>query len=167
VIDFDTNIPATVVWASSPSGINSSTGVITFPNDPGATVRIQASNGTFTATRYVLIVPAFPFTDFTLPLSWDRNLSALISMSEDRSSRITREKAPPYDSYPVKLTSRTLADSNAVDAFFDAQGLGKAFILEDKVRGIRKVGWFDSPIRHEARDECDIDLAFQFLEARL
>jgi hypothetical protein len=88
-------------------------------------------------------------------------------MSEDRTRRITREKATPYDSYPVKLTSRTLADCNAVDAFFDAQGYGKLFILEDKVRGIRKVGWFDSSIRREARDECSIDLAFQFLEARL
>jgi hypothetical protein len=39
--------------------------------------------------------------------------------------------------------------------------------LKDKVRGIRKVGWFDSPIRHEARDECDIDLSFQFPEARI
>jgi hypothetical protein len=88
-------------------------------------------------------------------------------MSEDRTSRITREKAPPFDSYEVKFTARKLADANAVDAFFDQQGFGKPFILEDTVRGVRKVGWFDSAIRHEARDECDIDLSFRFLEARL
>jgi hypothetical protein len=150
-----------------PSGINSGTGVIIFPNEIGRTVKITASNGSFTAMRDVLIIEKFPFSDFILPVTWDRNLSALVSMSEDRSSRITREKAPPFDSYQIRLASRTLTDSNAVDAFFDAKGLGTPFILEDELRGIRKVGWFDSGIRHEARDECDIDLSFQFLEARL
>lgn len=159
--------PAVIAWSASIGSINSSTGVWTAPSLAGQTARITATNGTFTATLEVLVLEAFPFSDFILPMSWDRNLPALVSMSEDRSSRITREKARPFDSYPIRLTSRTLADSNAVDAFFDAQGFGKPFILEDKVRGIRKVGWFDSPIRHEARDECDIDLSFQFLEARI
>jgi hypothetical protein len=165
-IDFNTNIPSPT-WSSVPSGINSGTGVIIFPNEIGRTAKIAASNGSFTATRDVLIIEKFPFSDFILPISWDRNLTALVSMSEDRSSRITREKAPPYDSYQIRLVSRTLTDSNAVDAFFDAKGLGTPFILEDELRGIRKVGWFDSGIRHEARDECDIDLSFQFLEARI
>jgi hypothetical protein len=166
VVDWNTNI-VSPTFSSIPSGINSGTGVWTAPSVPGQKVLITATDGTFTVTREVLIIDKFPFRDFSLPISWDRNLSALVSMSEDRTSRITREKAPPYDSYPVKLTSRTLADSNAVDEFFDAKGFGKPFILEDKVRGIRKVGWFDSRIRHEARDECDIDLSFQFLEARI
>jgi hypothetical protein len=159
------NLPT---WSSIPPGINSLTGLWTAPSIVGQTVKITATDfGSNTVTRDVLILDKFPFSDFSLPVSWDRNLSALVSMSEDRTSRITREKAPAYDTYPVKLTSRTLADSNAVDAFFDAKGYGKPFILEDKVRGIRKVGWFDSVIRHEARDECDIDLSFQFLEARI
>jgi hypothetical protein len=159
--------PAIAVWTANAGSINSGTGQWTAPSVLGQTVTISVTNGTFTATRVVLIIPAFPFTDFSLPLAWDRNLTALISMSEDRTSRITRDKAPPFDSYPIKLTSRTLADCNTIDAFFDQQRFGKLFILEDKVRSLRKVGWFDSPIRHEARDECDIDLAFQFLEARL
>jgi hypothetical protein len=101
----------------------------------------------------------FPFSDFSLPLFWDRNLSALISMSEDCTSRITREKAPPYPSNQARLLARSLTDANTVDAFFDQQGFGKLFILEDKVRNIRKAGWSDSPIRHEGNDECAIDLS--------
>jgi len=159
------NLPT---WSSVPPGINSLTGLWIAPSIVGQTVKITATDfGSNNVTRDVLILDKFPFSDFSLPVSWDRNLSALVSMSEDRTSRITREKAPAYDTYPITLTSRTLADSNAVDAFFDAKGLGKPFILEDKIRGIRKVGWFDSAIRHEARDECDIDLSFQFLEARI
>jgi len=165
-INFDTNI-VSPTWTASAGVINSGTGEWIVPSNLGQTIKITATDGVFTATRDVLIIEKFPFSDFTLPVSWDRNLLVLISKSEDRTSRITREKAPPYDSYPVRLTSRTLTDSNAVDAFFDAKGFGKPFILEDKVRNIRKVGWFDSGIRHEARDECDIDLSFQFLEARI
>jgi hypothetical protein len=102
-----------------------------------------------------------------LPVSWDRNLTALISMSEDRRKRVTRDKSPSFDSYELKFLARSLTESNTVDAFFDAHGFGKMFIFEDTVRGVRKVGWFDSPIRHEGEDECDIDLSFRFLEARL
>jgi len=159
--------PAPIVWTVSTGTINSSTGNWTSPSLTGQTVRITVSNGTFTAIRDVLILDLFPLNNPTLPVSWDRNLTALISMSEDRSSRITREKAPAYDSYPVKFTERSLTESNSVDAFFDAHGFGKRFILEDKLRGIRKVGWFDSIIHHDGYDECVIDLSFQFLEARL
>jgi hypothetical protein len=88
-------------------------------------------------------------------------------MSEDRSSRITREKAEAFDSYQIKFTERSLAQAETAAAFFKAQGYGKPFILEDTVRGVRKAGWFDSPIRFEGYEECAIDLAFRFLEARL
>lgn len=159
--------PALITWATSAGSINSTSGVFTAPSQTGQTARITATNGTSIVMLDVPVLDAFPFTDFILPLNWDRTVTSLESMSEDRSSRSVREKSPPFDSYRVKLAARTLTDCNAVDAFFDAHGFGKLFILEDKVRGIRKVGWFDSKIAHEARDECDIDLAFQFLEARI
>jgi hypothetical protein len=159
--------PALPTWSASIGSIDSSTGVWTAPSLAGQTARISVTNGTFTVILEVPVLESFPFSDVSLPVSWDRNLTALTGISEDRSNRITREKAPAHDSYQVKLTARTLTDCNAIDAFFDTHGFGKLFILEDAVRGVRKVGWFDSPIRHEARDECDIDLAFQFLEARL
>jgi hypothetical protein len=165
-IDWDTNI-VSPIWSASAGVINSGTGVWIAPASLGQTIKITATDGTFIATREVLVMRIFPLGDPTLPVTWDRNLTALISMSEDRTSRITREKAPPYDSYPIKFTQRSLQETNDVDAFFDAHGFGKLFILEDKLRGIRKVGWFDSPIRHEGQDECAIDLSFQFLEARL
>src|SRR5262249_40098984 len=146
--------------------INSSSGLWTAPSQSGQLAKIKVTNGTLTVILEIPVLDVFPFSNPTLPVNWDRNLNALISMSEDRSSRVTREKSSPFDSYEVKFTALTLAQSNQVDAFFDAQGFGKAFILDDTVRGIRKVGWFDSPIRHESRDECDNDVAFRFLEAR-
>jgi hypothetical protein len=163
-ITFNTNI-ASPVWTASAGTIGAGTGVWTAPSLAGQTVRIQAGNAQ-TASIDVLILDLFPLNDPTLPVVWDRNLTALISMSEDRTSRITREKAPPFDSYEIKFTQRMIADSNDVDAFFDAHGFGKPFILEDTVRGVRKIGWFDSPIRHEGNDECSIDLSFRFLEMR-
>jgi hypothetical protein len=113
------------------------------------------------------VLETFPLDGPTLPVVWDRKLTALISTSEDRRGRATRDKSPSHDAYEVKFTARTLTETNTVDAFFDAHGFGTLFILDDTVRGVRKVGWFDSEIRHEARDECDIDLSFRFLEARL
>lgn len=165
-VDFDTNIPSPT-WSSVPSGINGSTGVYTFPNTLGAKVRIQATNGTFTATRDILIAELFPLTDPILPLTWDRNLDALISESEDRTSVITREKSPPYDSYEVRFAARTLAEAASVDAFFDSHGFGKTFILVDSVRGVRKPGRFDSIIHHEGNEECAQDISFRFKEARV
>lgn len=159
--------PAAITWSASIGSINSSSGIWTAPSLTGQTARITVGNGTLTKIIEIDVLEVFPFSDFSLPVSWDRNLSALVGMSEDRSSRSVREKAPPFDSYPIKLLSRTLANCNTLDAFFDAHGFGKMFILDDSIRGIRKVGWFESAIRHEARDECDIDIAFQFLEARL
>jgi hypothetical protein len=166
IVEFATNLADPPTWTASDGLINNA-GIWRAPQGTDRTVRITATAGSNTATRDMLIVPKFPYSDFSLPVTWDRNRDVLIAMSADRKNRITRDKAPPYDSYPIKLTSRSLTESNAVDGFFDQQGFGKPFILEDKARGLRKVGWFDSKIAHEARDECDIDLAFQFLEARL
>jgi hypothetical protein len=165
-VDFNTNITSPT-WTSVPSGINGSTGIITFPNTPGAKVRIQATNGTFTATRDILIAELFPLTNPILPISWDRNLNALISESEDRTSFVTREKAPPYDSYEVRFAARTLTECDTVDAFFDAHGFGKVFILVDSNRGVRKAGRFDSVIHHEGSGQCAYDLSFRFKEARV
>jgi hypothetical protein len=159
--------PNPLVWTASAGSINSGSGLWTAPSVVGQSVKITASNTAFTATRDVLVLPIFPLDDPALPVDWDRNLTALISMSEDRRSRITRDKAPPFDSYEIKFTSQSLQESNDVDAFFDQQGFGKPFILEDTVRGIRKVGWFDSAIKHEGYEECAHDISFRFLEARL
>jgi hypothetical protein len=165
VVEFTTNI-ADAAWTASDGLINNA-GLWRVPQGTDRKVRITATSGSSTAARDVLIIPKFPFSDPTLPVAWDRNLTALISMSEDRTSRVTRDKARPFDSYEIKFTQRSLNESNEIDAFFDAQRFGKPFILEDKVRGIRKVGWFDSPIAHEGYDTCAIDLSFRFLEAPL
>lgn len=159
--------PGTITWSASIGSIVSSTGVWTAPSLAGQVARITVTDGVTSLTIEVPVLEVFPFTDLSLPINRDRNLTALISMSEDRTRRSTREKSPPHDSYEVKLTARSLANVQAVDAFFDSHGFGKMFILDDAVRGVRKVGWFDSAIRHESRDECDNDISFRFLEARL
>jgi hypothetical protein len=159
--------PNPLVWTANAGSINSATGNWTAPASVGQTAKITASNGVFSVTRDVLVLPIFPLNDPTLPLTWTRNRTSLISMSEDRKSRIVREKSGIFDDYEIKFTQRTLAESDAVDAFWDAQGYGKLFILEDKVRDIRKVGWFDSAINHEGYDTCAIDLSFRFVEASL
>jgi hypothetical protein len=165
VVEFSTNL-TDPVWTASDGLINNA-GLWRVPEGTGRKVKITATGNGFTATRDILIVAKFPFSNPTLPLSWDRNLTALISLSEDRTNRITRDKAAPFDSYEVKFLALSLSESNVIDAFFDAQGFGRPFILEDKLRGIRKIGWFDSSIKHEASEQCDIDLSFRFLEAKI
>jgi hypothetical protein len=159
--------PALVVWSASAGSMNSSSGLWQAPSvtDQENPVKITATNGTFTAVLNVAVLPLFPFNDVTLPINWKRRRTSLISMSEDRSSRIVREKSSSYDDYEIKLTARPLTDSDAVDAFWDDQGYGKLFILEDKVRNIRKIGWFDSEIEHEGEDTCSHNLSFRFTEA--
>lgn len=159
--------PALTTWSATIGSINSTSGLFTAPTLAGPTARITATNGLLINSIDIDILETFPLNTPILPVSWDRNLTALISMSEDRKRRVTRDKSPSFDSYEVKFVSRTLAEMNSVDAFFDSHGFGKLFIFDDAVRGIRKVGWFDSPIRHEGKDECDHDLSFRFLEARL
>ena len=159
--------PALITWSASIGSINSSSGIWTAPSLAGQTARITVSNGTSDTMIEVQVLESFPLTDPSLPVIWERNLIALLSMSEDRSRRAARRKSPPFDSYEVKYLSRSLTESNTVDAFFDAHEFGRLFILDDKVRNVRRVGWFDSPIRHEGNDECAIDLSFRFLEARL
>jgi hypothetical protein len=166
-IDFETNIPPSVTWSSVPAGINSGTGVWTLPDDVGRRVRVSVTDGSFTAQLDILIVPTCPLANPTLPITRRRGRSALISMSEDRTSRIVREKAAPYDSYPVKYVARTQDEVQTICDFWDQQSYGKPFILEDPNRGVRLAGWFDSEIEIESRDECDNDISFRFLEARL
>jgi hypothetical protein len=164
-IDWLTNLTEPL-WTASDGAINPGTGLWTVPEGTDRTVQITATRGASTVTRTVEIVDKFPLNDPSLPVVWDRNLTAVISVSEDRTSRSSREKSPPYDSYEIKFISRTLDECNEVDDFFDAHGFGKLFILEDTLRGIRKAGWFDSIIHHEGNDQCAIDLSFRFLEAR-
>jgi hypothetical protein len=143
--------------------MNSSTGVWQAPadTDPETPAKITATNGTFTATLDVFVLPLFPLDDPVLPINRTRKRSALISMSEDRTSRIVREKAAPYDSYRVRYLQRDLEESNEVDDFWDVQGYGSPFILEDLNRGIRKIGWFDSEIEHEDGDAFDLSFLFE------
>ena len=158
--------PNPLVWTASGGSINSSTGVWQAPavTDAETPVKITASNGVFSVTIDVFVLPIFPLNDPILPVSWRRKREALISMSEDRSSRIVRYKSDPYDDYEVKFAARLLSESNAVDDFWDEQGYDRPFILEDTVRGVRKVGWFDSEIQHEGAEECAQDLSFRFTE---
>lgn len=159
--------PGSITWSASIGSINSSSGVWTAPSLAGQTAIISVTNGTTTALIEVQVLEVFPLDDPILPINWDLDIPTLVGMTEDRSSRFTREKAEAFDAYQLKFASRTLTEAETVALFFRSHGYGKLFILDDALRGIRRVGWFDSAIRFEGADECAIDMAFRFLEAKL
>jgi hypothetical protein len=121
-IDWDTNIPPTVAWSSIPAGINTGTGVWIAPNNLGLKVRIQATDGTFTAIRDVLIAEKFPLSNPTAPITVDLNKTVLISESEDRSSVIARVKDKDglsYQSREVQFLNCELSELEAAIAFWE------------------------------------------------
>lgn len=173
-IDWDTNIvspaptwTAVAVAGGSAGSINSTTGEWTAPSGVGQTVKITASNGTFSVTRDVLILEKFPFDNFALPLTVDYRKTVLISRAEDRTrtARVKDKDGKAFRSYEVRLTQRTVADLQAVIAFFDAHYPSKRFILEDKREGIRLIVYFDSDLRWEGNARCGIDISFRVIEA--
>jgi hypothetical protein len=150
-IDFNTNIPSPT-WSSVPAGINSGTGVIIFPNTPGATVRITATNGSSTATRDVLIMEKFPFSDFVFPFEVDWLKKILTSESEDGTSYIARIKSRARQSFPWRLTKCSVADLTTVRTFWDRHHPGVRFIMENLEEEIRLVVRTDSDLRWEYTD---------------
>jgi hypothetical protein len=150
-IDWDTNISG-ASWSSSPAGINSSTGVITFPNTPGAKVRIQATDGSFTATRDILIFEKFPISRFATPMDGERRKKVLNSEAEDGTdvSRAKDKDGAARDSYPIQIKLLTLAELNSIRDFWDHHHPGKRFILENTPLGIRQLVKFDSDLNWQA-----------------
>jgi hypothetical protein len=164
-IDWGTNIP-TPTWTASAGPINASTGVWTAPSGIGQTVKITASNGTFTATRDVLIMKKFPITSVSAPIQWRRSKTVLVSEAEDgtRVSRIKNKGGSPREAYEVRITLLTLTDLETIQAFWDEHYPGKQFVFEDVPRNIRKVVYFDSDINAEGSARA-FDVSFRVKEA--
>jgi hypothetical protein len=164
-IDWDTNI-GSPVWTASAGPIDSGTGVWTAPSGLGQTVKITASNGAFTATRDVLIMEKFPFSDPSAPLNWDRKKTVLVSVVEDRTrtSRVKDKDGLSFEAHEVKFTNRDVSELAVVHDFFDHHYPGKRFIFEDKLRNRRMVVYFDSDIRHEVDSSCAVDFSFRIVE---
>jgi hypothetical protein len=167
-INWDTNIPSPT-WTASAGSINSSTGEWIAPNNLGLTVRIQASDGIFTAVRDVLIIEKFPLSNPTAPITVDLNKTVLISESEDRSSFITRVKDKDglsYQSREVQFLNCELSELEAAIAFWERHFPGGRFILEDNARPAkpRIICRFDSALRWQEESSCAFNISFRIRE---
>jgi hypothetical protein len=165
LVDWDTNIPS-ATWTASAGTINPITGFWTAPATTGQVARVTATNGAHTVFRDVVALEKFPLTDPSLPLSWERKKTVLISRAEDRSraARVKDKDGLAFEAYELQFKNRTLAEMLSVRDFWDRHYPSKRFIFEDRLRELRKVAYFDSDIKHEGNTRSGIDLAFRIVE---
>src|SRR5262249_22164344 len=131
-IAFQTNIPSPV-WSASAGSINSGTGVWTAPSGVGQTVRITATNGSFTATLDVVIMEKFPLSDPSAPITVDLNKTVLVSTAEDRArtTRVKDKDGLAFQSREVSFKNKDVTELESVIDFWQRNYPGKRFILED------------------------------------
>jgi hypothetical protein len=164
--------PALVVWSASAGSMNSNTGVWQAPavTDQERQVRITVTNGTFTATLDMFVLPLFPLSNPSAPIAVDLNKTVLISISEDRSSYIARVKDKDGRSYitqEVQFLNCEVDELEDVITFWEENYPGKRFILVDNSRPAkpRIVCYFDSNLRYEIESSCARNISFRVREA--
>lgn len=169
VLTLTTNMTGTINWTASTGTLSSATGgtvTWTAPGADGLEAIITATNGTYTVTKTISVLNAFPYRP-NLPLKWERKKTVLVSPSEDRSRRFSRVKNTddtPFEAHELVFQNRSLAELAAVQDFWDEHYPGKRFILTEYHRGIRLVLWFDSDIAHDANATCATTYSFRAVE---
>jgi hypothetical protein len=161
--------PALVVWSAAGGGsMNSNTGVFQAPltTNQERPIRIQATNGTFTATLDVLVLPKFPISRIATPMRGKRQKKVLISEAEDGTdvSRVKNKDGKSRVAYEVQIKLLTLAEFESVDQFWDEMHPSKMFIFEDVPRKIRIIAKFDSEFDWDAVARM-FNVAFRVKEA--
>lgn len=163
VVDWETNITSPT-WTVNSGSINSSTGVWTAGSVLGQMFRITATNAQ-TVFRDVAVYEKIPH-DPTATIEVEVTRKVLISEADDgsRAARVKNKGGLSQRKFDLKFANRDLTELTAVIAFWERNYPSRPVIYDDKVRGIRVVGYLDSDVSYEAEGSCSITYGFKFVE---
>lgn len=171
VLTLSTNIASgTINWTASVGTLSSSTGSTvtwTAPNQSQLVGLITATNGTYTVTAEIPVLKEFPYRA-SRPAKWDARKTVLVSRAEDRTraARVKDAGNESFEAFELTFINRTLAEVDAVRAFWDDHHPQKKFIFTDHHRSsIRKVVYFDSDITNQGDATCATTYSVRVIEA--
>jgi hypothetical protein len=131
----------------------------------GQIAKIAVGNGTTTTNIDVPVLKVFPYDPMAV-IKLSRDKTVLITTAEDRSrtSRIKDKGGLSFEEFELQLNNMNVTEENVITAFFDEHYPGVRFIVDEKVRTMRRVGYFNSPLDIEEEANCAINISFRFVE---
>jgi len=162
-LQLETNL-ASPTWSCVTGSITTG-GLYTAPVTVG-TDRITLTSGATSHTVVIDIVEVFPF-DSTFGYSVEIAKTVLVNRTEDDEpySRVKAPRNQPRRRYELKFLDSDLQEYEMAEDFWDRHFPQRKFIYDDKLRGEKICGYFDSSLKYEPDASCGIAYSFRFIEA--